>query len=360
MNDWLIENADSLKKEKTLFVKQHGDAGKIVRILSIQGDKIELDNFFESDVSIYYVHNKKKNIVDLAIDKLTNNGSTIFTFVAFRQEDVTRSEKRIDLLKKNNKIYIQNFISDYEIAAAIEYNNTKIERASYVFSEALKRYFENVEIYFFHEIMTSVRGKVIQEFKKPMFISNIKEPHLPENDIGGTIPSQVFFKRIKPFARKIDETTICDITVPIMYAGKVPYGFIYVNSKKKYPPAMLEQLNRVAEKLNAQLQLAKIIQPVAERVPVINISYHGIGLFFNNRKLVTIFKPNALMGLQIVLEDGAKPLRQVGYVRNLSSAGKGYMRAGLEFVDLQDDVADYWDGFVSGLADSDDKVEPNK
>ena len=348
MDDWLTNNLDLIKNAKSVFVMQDGKMQKLVNVIAVNESKIELDNFFEDNICIYFILDKTKHMIDLQILNLSDHGTTYFEMLQHRQEEVKRAQVRVNLVKAQKKVFIVNYISDLEIAAAVEYNNTKIERASYVFSEALRRYFDYVEIYFFHEIMSSVRGKVIQEFKRPIFIYDVNEQHLPENDLEGTIPSEVFFKRIKPYSRRIEAGTQCDITVPILYAGQIPYGYIHVNSKKKYPPAMLAQITRVADKLNMQLLISKIIQPQSEKVALIDISYNGGAVLFGNRRLVTIFKSNALLSFDLVLP-GGKTLRMTAYVRNVGSMGKGYVRAGLEFVSISEENQNYLDGFVSGL-----------
>lgn len=345
---WLADNLEIIQQAQSVFAASEGGPQKVVRLLRVSPEEIEIDNFFETDISIFFVYNKIRHILDLSILRITEKGTTLFEPGEHREETVTRSEKRINLIEKKQELYIANFISDYEIAAQVEYHHTKIERAKYLFAEALKKYFYFVEIYFFHEIMTSSRGKAMREFKKPIFIYNINNK-VPENDLDGTTPSEVYFKRIKPFDRRIPQDAQMDITVPIVYANQVPYGFIYTNSEKQWPTKMLDQVKGISGKLNDQLIKAKVIVPIETQMRVLDISYSGLSVVFQNRRLLSVLKENANFVGDLLLPGGEKaPIAAL--VRNVGSAGRGFLRAGLQF-DIQNQAQmDTLEGYISSLA----------
>lgn len=330
MLEWIEKNLNLLTDAKSIFTLRNGEVDKQVKILKVSPQLIELDNFFEDDLSIFFIINLKKHKIELKIQNISKNGTTLFTPISHEESEVERSEKRIDLIEAGIELKMSNIISDFEIAAQIDFNDSKIDRITYTYIQALKKYFSYADIYFFHEIMTSARGKVVKEFRKPMFIADLDEPSAKDNDLPGTIPSEVFFKRVKPFDRKIPKDSRMDITVPILYNNLVPYGFIQVNSKAKIPDTILIQLKKIANKMTEQLRIAKIIQIYEKPLIVTDISYRGLGTAFTDRKLVTLFKNNAMVYFDIHFSE-RNSYPAVAFVRNVGSAGKGLIKSGLEF-----------------------------
>lgn len=348
MDEWIEQNIQKLASLDSVFVTKDNKIIKSAKVLDATPQQVELNDFFEDNVDIFFTEDFTKHIISLKIDKLSNRGTTIFNPIEHKEIQVERSTKRYTLETRQDPIIITNILSDFEIAAMIEFNNTKVERITYTFQEALLKYFKSAEIYFFHEIMTSARGKTIKEFRKPIFISKINDPGSPENNSEKCIPGGVYFKRIKPFDRKIPPDAISDVTVPIYFNRNIPYGFIQVCSNKQVKREILDQLQNIAEKLNQQLLSAKIFEKSVEKVMVTDMSSLGLGTLFKNRKLVTIFKPNALVSFDLVFP-GNQVLAASGFCRNVVGAGQGKIKAGLEFAALSGESSSYINTFLTGL-----------
>ncbi len=359
MLDWIQQNISIINSASSVFTLKNGIVDKTVKLLKVSPQIVELDNFFEDNVTIFFVTSLVRHTIELKIISLTDRGSTLFEPISHEESEIKRTAERIDLLAASKPITLSHMISDFEIAAQIDFHDSKIERISYIYSQALKKYFSNVEIYFFHEIMTSARGKLIKEFQKTMFIMDVNEATAQENDLPGTIPSEVFFKRIKPYDRKIPAQTLMDITVPIFYKNVVPYGFIHVNTPKQYPPAILKQLKNVASKLNEQLLLAKIIPVYESPVKAIDISLFGLGVAFTDRKLVTILKNDAMMFGELHFP-GERTYPMTAFVRNISNVGKGTLRGGLEFYNLNPEFEAFLFTFISAFTENSAKEQRGK
>jgi hypothetical protein len=244
-------------------------------------------------------------------------------------------------------IFITNVLSNLEIAALIQFNDSKVNKLVFLFRQALEKHFTFSEVNFFHEIMTSTRGKIINEYRKPIFITDMNDPASEENHNMHCIPAEVYFKQIKPFDRKMPPGTVSDITVPILFNNAIPYGFLHVTSAKKVQMAILDQLNKIALKLNNQLLFSKIFQKQPDKILITDASTNGLGILFTNRKLVTIFKKNALVNFDIIFP-GANNFNVNGICRNMVGAGQGKIKAGLEFetksVELDVFMQSYLDG----------------
>ena len=255
-----------------------------------------------------------------------------------------------------NLMFISRIASDFNLSdsVALEKKKTAFVRDK-VLSD-LKKIFPDVIVHFSSEEMFDQRTIFFNEHaNQPIYIEDITKP--PAADPSGMFAFYREFIYSKEQFNMKRRGFISEISVPILYRGMIPFGFITVYSTATLNPSAIQILTRAAA-LSAQMMVkGGVIREVCmERLLVSDISRGGIGIVFRDRKFVRYFKEKRTASFDLILGDGSQiPMSVI--VRNISLLENKIIKVGcaLKMVDEAHRAA--YDAYIAANVPVEQKKE---
>ena len=260
----------------------------------------------------------------------------------------TEERKKIGLDSKNGNIkqaiYISNIMTDFIIKDNLSVNKKKTQNIKDIVQTKLGKAFNHINIYFVHEGLNE-RMKYFREDISPIFIENLKDINQDKNENGHVINNYV--NNIYPednFLMKSPEF-ISEISVPILFKTKIPYGFIQVNNTSPLKESHLSVIKKMAISLEEVLQKKDVFVQSEEKLPVWDVSKGGISIVFKEKRLFKFFKENSLIYFDLFLPENKKS-NILSIVRNISSIGSSAFKIGCKIKEIDALSEVYYDEFL--------------
>ncbi len=259
-----------------------------------------------------------------------------------------RKDPRINLLDEKFKeiiITISNIISDFLIKNNLADNAKKLEKIKDAIKIKLDTIFDVIVIYFSNEGV-SHRFKYFKNKIKPLFIKNIY--HEDENE-----DKEMYREYIEEIFRndhrlQSNKKLQSEISVPIIYKMKMPYGFVRINNEKPMDEKYFALAKKMAVVTDKLIMKHQIIRQYGDRFRVSDVSKNGLGIIFKDRKYIKYFKTESLLYFDLFLPNNLKA-NILGYVKNISFTKKNYIKIGCEIHDIDALSEVYYDEFIEGL-----------
>ena len=86
-----------------------------------------------------------------------------------------------------------------------------------------------------------------------------------------------------------DNHFISEISIPILYRMKVPYGYVQVNSRFPFKESSMQPVKKIAIVVNELLIKHSLFPQAEEKIMVSDVSKNGIGLKFKDKKCIKYF-----------------------------------------------------------------------
>lgn len=255
-----------------------------------------------------------------------------------------------------NLMFISRIASDFNLSdsVALEKKKTAFVRDK-VLSD-LRKIFPDVNVHFSSEEMFDQRTIFFNEHaNQPIYIEDITKP--PASDPSGMYAFYREFIYSKEQFNMKRRGFISEISVPILYRGMIPFGFITVYSTATLNPSAIQILTRAAS-LSAQMMVkGGVIREVCmERLLVSDISRGGIGIVFRDRKYVRYFKEKRTASFDLLLGDGAQiPMSVI--VRNISLLENKIIKVGCALKTVDEEHRAAYDAYIASHVPAEPKKE---
>lgn len=261
-----------------------------------------------------------KNVPDDCIIEFKNETYTIYLYMKFiekQEENVfifkplkfqfisqARKIERIQLDDTGKKVvFITNVISDFIIHNILSQRLKVIDNMKDTILSDMEKAFEYIKIFFINEGVTDSRMKFFIKEKVPLYIYDINSPDKTKN-------KQIFqYYKKNIYASDISvkhKNYISEISVPFLYRGKMPYGYIQINSSTPIPEITFNTIKKYSIQIDEMLKKDNIFSKVDEKFIVNNISKQGFGIVFNEKKYIRYFKENSSIYTDICFPDQKK------------------------------------------------------
>ncbi len=259
-----------------------------------------------------------------------------------------RREPRINLLdEKFNRLIVtlSNIISDFLIKNNLADNVRKLEKIKEAIKVKLDTIFDSIIVYFSNEGI-SHRYKYFTNNIKPLFIKNIyNEEENKDKEMYSDYIENIFKNDHK---LQTDKKMQSEISVPIIYKMKMPYGFIRINNEKSIDEKYFSVVKKMAVITDKLIMKHQIIRQYEDRFRVSDMSKNGLGIIFKDRKYIKYFKTDSLIYFDLFLPNNLKA-NILGYVKNISFAKNNYIKIGCEIHDIDALSEVYYDEFLEEL-----------
>jgi hypothetical protein len=312
------------------------------------GIRIEFINYSEGNAAF-----KIKDQKDLAENCIIytrndNTNDSIFSLLKFLKKEerdvyvfspvkiqivsTPREEERKILNPKNNpaeRLFIINMISEFIIINNLEHDKKKISQIENIIKIKLDKTFQHIRFYFIHQ------GK---DPRMECFKNNIAPIFIPDKDREPDDKykesHRLYINEIYPndSSLKNNGKFISEISVPIIYNMKIPYGYLQVNSSEPFTESSMPVIKKMAAIINELLRKNGIFPQAEEKLIVFDMSKNGLSVIFKNKQCIKYFNENQLVYFDLLLPENKKT-NILATVKHITITGSVY-KVGCSFMEL--------------------------
>lgn len=285
----------------------------------------------------------------------------IFTFSPLKVQLIhtSRSEERTESSARNEKsiLFITNATSDFLIYDCIKRERRKLEFIRDKIFSDLQKLFSEVKVNFISEETGDARLRYfIDENNTPLYIYNYSAaPPKGQEKVYAFYKELIYSKEQFNLKRK---SLISEISTPILYKGKIPYGYLLVNSTFPLGESHHQLLVRASELAAKVIDHSGILNDICvDRLLVSNFSRNGISFVFKERKYIRFFKEKSIVYFEIIIPGGIH-IPVSATVTNIALLENKVIKVGCEYRIIDDEMRKTYDEYLS--AHSTQKQPPEK
>jgi hypothetical protein len=228
-------------------------------------------------------------------------------------------------------VYASNIISDFIIENTLAMSLKQIDKIKEIIRFDLERHFKHLKLYLINEGMSDVRMKYFLENKIPIFIPNLKEKPAEKHMKMYNIYVNVIYP--KDYYLQNRKELVSEISIPVLYKAKIPYGYIQVNNPTSFSESTYATLRRVAMRIDELFNKHKVFSLSEERLLVSDISKRGVGIVFKERRFIRYFKEGNLVYFDLILPE-KKKASILAVVRHIALLENKIIKVGCEIKDI--------------------------
>ncbi|MBN2040703.1 MAG: hypothetical protein JW864_11705 [Spirochaetes bacterium] len=311
----------------------------------------------------------EKNILSTRHEQSTINAlvkfhekqeDNVFLFLINQLQVIYRSRgeerKSVDSSYGKDKIvvFITNLISYSIIQNSLSLDMKKIERIREAVAGEISQAFNFIKITFCNEGKGDVRMNYFFKNKEPISIPNIKD-----KEAGKTDPNFNFYINniySRDYQLQAKKNLVSEISVPLLYKTKLPYGYIQVNNSSPSTNSMLTIVKKFAALIDNLMNKEQVFPRFTDKLIVSNISRNGLGIVFRERKFIRYFKENNYIYFDLLLPN-EKTAAILAIVRNITLMDNKIILIGcsIEEMDALSEVN--YEEFLDSFEDKEKKPE---
>lgn len=280
----------------------------------------------------------EKNLFQFTVEK--------FQIIFRARGEIRKSLDGIAPGESKNIIFISNLISYPIIQNSLAIEIKKTERIKEYLYKEMSQAYNYVKIYFCNEGKHDTRMQYFFSNKKPIYIPkiDINNPNAPETK-NNFYFSNIYLKDQFLQSRK---EYISEISIPLLYRLKLPYGYIQLNNSSIFSSSTLMIAKKFALLVDELLNKENVFPKSEDKLIVSNMSKGGLGIVFKERKHIRYFKENSYVFFDLLLPDN-KSASILAKVRNITLMDNKIIMVGcsIEEIDALSDV--YYDEFLQTL-----------
>ncbi len=257
----------------------------------------------------------------------------VFSPLKIQMIYVTRREGRVNLDAQGGKsiLYVTGIISDFIIENSLAMEIKKVDKVKEMLKYDMQKRFNHIKIYFLNEGMSDPRMKHFYETKMPIFIPDLKRnPTEKEQKDYNFFINNIYSKDYYLNNRK---GLVSEVSVPVLYKAKIPYGYIQVNNEAALTETTLTLIKRMAIVVEELFAKYKIFPQTEEKLLVSDISPKGLGIVFKERRFIRYFKEKSAVFFDLILPQNKKASVQA-IVRNIALLENKIIKVGCEFKEM--------------------------
>jgi hypothetical protein len=335
-----------------------------VYIKTKNGD-LEIKYFGYSDGRVAFKIPYLKNMADSCLLIARNGDNTLHANVKYaeKQEDdmfifrilnfqvitLVRSEERKSLENKTGTgkviVFVTNVISDFIIQNTLALHEKRVDDLKEGIIAEFGKTFKFIKIFFSNEGSSDARMKHFQKTRQLVYVPDFKKKEL-ENDekvkffINNIYAKDYYLQNRKEF--------ISEISIPILYKMKLPYGYIQINNNEPLNEPTLNIIKKVAVRIDETLTKEKFFPRAGDKMIVSNVTMNGFGIVFKDRIYIRYFKVNSYVNLDMLLPDNKKA-SILANVRNISILDNKVIKIGFQIDEIDALSEVHYQEFVDAL-----------
>ena len=144
-----------------------------------------------------------------------------------------------------------------------------------------------------------------------------------------------------------NKNIISEITIPVLFNAKIPYGYIQINDSEEVQESSIRLIKNTALMINNTLTKQRIFPIGDEQLSVYDISKNGIGVFFSDKKCIKYFSENQLVHFDLILP-GNKKVSILALVRHISIKGSIY-KVGCQIIEIDALSEVFYDEYLESI-----------
>lgn len=319
---------------KNAFLKT-GETNTVVKFLGVKNGVVFVDCSLGCAISentlLFIRENETVVCAKVQIINRQNENIIAFRPLNIQLINAPRKEGRSKLSNAGSNLYISNILSDYNIFDSLVRNKRQIDLLSNRFLENLEKSYNSCFINFLSGKTTDVRMNYFLSKRKPLHIIDVhKQFENPEEEKFLNYYKIAIFNKDKNF---MNNKIISEASIPILYKGLLPIGYIQVNDIKQITEEDFNSIKRLGISASDLFSNKDIMLQFNEKITVDDVSASGIGIIFEDRIQLRYFKDNAYLYLAIFLPEN-KIISMLCMVRNINIIGNNKYRVGIQIVEL--------------------------
>jgi hypothetical protein len=261
-----------------------------------------------------------------------------------------RQESRASVSSDSQKnlLYVSNFISDFLLFDCIKREKRRIEVLRDKLLTDMKKIFTEVKIHLNSEEGVDARMRYFYEFaNSPVYIVNVNQPPAPGSESKAAFyREQMYLKEQFNMKRK---GLISEISVPILFRGFIPVGYIQINNTVPINESYMQILRRAADLAAQAMDKMKIFTEICpDKLLVADLSKSGLGIVFRDRKYIRFFKEKSITSFDLQLGNG-KVIAIAVIVRNISLMENKVVKLGCALRGMDPEAAKVYEEYVSSV-----------
>ena len=258
----------------------------------------------------------------------------IFTPIQFQVISAARKDPRktVDIGGDGKQvIYVGNLISDFIIQNSLAMENKKVDHVKEIIRFDLEKQFKMVKVYFCNEGMGDVRMKFFYDEKKTIMIPDLNKKEAAKDDTFFKFYINNIYARDYHLINR--KNVVSEVSVPVLYKTKIPYGYIQVNNFTPLTESALHIVKRMAIVVEELFAKYKVFPVSDERLLVSDVSRRGLGIVFRERRYIRYFKENNYVYFDIILPAGKKA-SCLAMVKNIGILENKIIKIGCEIKEI--------------------------
>jgi len=302
----------------------------------------------------YVVFRSIANTMVYAYLKFLNreeDGTFIFTPIRIQIISQGRDEDREsieDNEKKKSIVFITNVISDFMILNSLSMSMKKVDVIRDTIIDDTDNAFEHIKIHLANEGRSDARMKHFSSERNPIYIQNYS-----------AAPSEKDRQKINYYINNIMDSDhylknhrelISEISIPLLLYGRIPYGYLQVNSSTSLTKETFASLKQFAISSSMKFIRHGIFFLGTEKLIVTNVSRKGFGISFKDRKVMRYFKDKCLVSCDMMLPGGEKASFYTS-VKHITINKNKSISIGFNTIDIDALGEVYYDDFIDKITE---------
>ncbi len=309
-----------------------------------------------------------KNITENCLIFVRRGSDTIHAHVKFhdKQEDdmflfyvenfqiinIERREERKSVEGEGSKegkeiIFVTNVISDFIIQNTLGIHVKKVDSIKETIKYEVGNAFQKIKIFFCNEGASDVRMKYFQDAREVIFIPNIQDKETGNKKLNFYV-NNIYGR---DYSLQNKRELISEISVPLMYKMKLPYGYIQANHSVQLTESSLSIVKRIAIMIDEMFNRDKIFPQSNDKFLVSNLAKSGFGIVFKDRKFIRYFKEDCHVYLDVLLPDN-KRASILSVVKNITILENKVIRVGFQIDDIDALSEVHYEEYVESFSSS--------
>ncbi|MCC5815863.1 MAG: PilZ domain-containing protein, partial [Leptospira sp.] len=287
---------------------------------------------FQSDDRILTLsHNGTKILTSFKYLGGDDKGYEVLMPIKMILREAKREGNRINLEGNSNKLRVTMTLNQNEIHKAQGFDDDNVDRILTQFTSKLKTKFDHANIYYSPRLDNRLR--LMQNYDKPIFIPNRKEPSSVPRDY---FPFEEYIRLIQIV--KLEERFISEISIPVKYKGYTPLGYVQVLGQNPLTNDSYESIQMVTSTITREIINTGIFQESKEVCEVSDLSSTGLSFLHpQSRFFSRSFSMGEIIIFELIYPNGEKSIIRA-MIKNMKNMETNF-RVGVEFYNLT--VPDY-------------------
>jgi len=271
----------------------------------------------------------------------------VFNPLKFQIVSSPRLDGRTDIKSDTRKVvYVSGIVSESLLQEQMAGEQKKLNRIRENIQGKNVLEVEYLNIYFADRESADARLRYFRTYGKPIFIPNFRKVNIADNETMINIYPREIYGNAPLLSRHKE---LCsEISMPIMYNGKIPYGYIQANSTTPLSLGAMQSIKTMCNLARSMEQELKLFSQNETQFPVKDISPNGIGIVFNKRRYLSFFKKDTLACFDVFLP-GYKKASLCGDVRHVDICSNNIIKIGFHIRDMDAMSAEVYRKYLAGL-----------